>query len=89
MLVKKQKSKTRIGQRAIRAYTKALLDSIETYQRKPMKTARRRYLDAVRSLGALALLFEEVAARKYRVIRLGLKTKKPAIFAERVRKAKE
>lgn len=84
----------RVGRRAIVRYTRQLVMRVDGYLAKPTKRAERRYLDAVQSLGALALLFEEAAARNYRVIRLGLKAKSPglglkekkfAISAQRVR----
>jgi hypothetical protein len=75
----------RIGRKAIASYTRLLLSRIEQYHKRPTKTAQQRYLAAVQSLAALAVLFEDAAARNYRVIRLGLKTNQSAIFAQRVR----
>ena len=85
MSAKQTVASKRIGRRAIVSYTRDLIARIDRYHDAPTKMARRRYLDAVQSLAALALLFEEAAALNYRVIRLGLKRKKPAILAQRVR----
>ena len=86
---KKQPAKrgaARIGERAIESSAKRAIAALFDAVKKP--NSNRAYEKAVRSIAhlrALAHLFEDAAARNYRIIRLGTKGKRSAIFAQRVR----
>lgn len=80
------RAKRRIGQRAIHTAAKRAVRAL--YHAVRLNKSNRAYEKAVREitgLGSLAKLFEEAAARNYRLIRLGTKSGKPAIFAQKVR----
>jgi hypothetical protein len=82
----KRKPAKRIGQKAILRSTKQAVDNLFQAVAKPKSNrAYDQALKAITELGTLANLFEEAAARKYRVIRLGHRSGKTSIFAQKAR----
>lgn len=88
MAKSRKAARSRIGQRAIITAGKRAVWALFHAVEKP--NSKRAYAKALRyigELGALAQLFEEVAARNYRTIKIGGKAKRAHAFVRKVRKA--